>query len=85
MLGRVEYRNDADVDQPLLAEFRIVADGDDLIVQLLNDAPWHAGRRDESEIDGARLGKPSSCNVGTSGNSGERVSESTAIALTVPF
>ena len=34
---------------------------------------------------GARLGKPSSFKVGTSGNSGERVSESTAIAFTAPL
>ena len=75
MLRGVEHRHDADVDQPLLPERRIVADRDDFVMQLGDDILRRAGRRDEAEIDRREVGKPSSLKVGTSGNSGERVSE----------
>src|SRR3569623_131018 len=57
MLGRVEHRDDADVDQPLLAELRLVADRHDLVVQPLDDILRRPGGRDEAEIDRGEIGE----------------------------
>ena len=58
MPGRVEHRHDADVDQPLLPERGLVADRDDLVVQLWMMSFGVPAGATKPKYTGARLGKP---------------------------